>query len=113
MRRALEILIVGGSFAGIKTAWDLRNKISRHHRILLISDKPKTIIRASFPRVVFENVSTDQLAFDLAKNFNGTGIEFVHDPLLRVDQANNQIVTAGGKQKIRFSRHRHRGPLRL
>jgi len=102
MRRALDLLIVGGSFAGIKTAWDLRNKIPRHHRITLISDKPKTTIRASFPRVVFEGIPTEQLAFDLAKSFKGTGIEFVHDRLLRVNQANNQVITARGEYKFDF-----------
>lgn len=102
MKRALDLLIVGGSFAGIKTAWDLRKKIPPRHRITLISDKPKTIIRASFPRVVFEDVPPKQLAFDLAKNFNDTGIEFVHDPLVRIDQANNRIFTARGKHKFDF-----------
>jgi sulfide:quinone oxidoreductase len=102
VRRALDTLIVGGSFAGVKTAWDLRKKLPRHHRITLISDKPKTIIRASFPRVVFEDVPIDQLAFDLAKSFRGTGIEFVHDPLRRVDQAKNQIVTAQGTYNFDF-----------
>ncbi len=102
MRRALDILIVGGSFGGVKTAWDLRNKIPRHHRISLISDKPKTILRASFPRVVFEGVPTERLAFDLDKSFNGTGIEFIHDPLLRVEQAKNQIITARSKHTFDF-----------
>ena len=29
MRQVFDIIIVGGSFAGIKSAWDLRNKIPR------------------------------------------------------------------------------------
>ena len=102
MRQVFDIIIVGGSFAGIKSAWDLRNKIPRRHRITLISDKPKTIIRASFPQVVFEDLPLEELALDLAKNFKGTGIEFIHDRLVRIDQTGNQIITAEGKHKFDF-----------
>lgn len=102
MTKRIDIIIVGGSFAGIKVAWDLRLKIPRRHRIILISDKPKTIIRASFPRVVFEDVPLDELAFDLEKSFADTGIDFVPDRLMQVDQATDQIMTAEGKYKFDF-----------
>ena len=102
MKQVFDIVIVGGSFGGIKAAWDLHNKIPRRHRITLISDKPKTIIRASFPRVVFEDVPLEELALDLVKNFKGTGIEFIRDRLVRIDQTGNQIVTTEGKHKFDF-----------
>ena len=35
------VVIVGGSFAGIKAAWDLRHRLDVEHRILIISDKPR------------------------------------------------------------------------
>jgi sulfide:quinone oxidoreductase len=100
--RRLDVVIVGGSFAGVKAAWDLRLKIPRRHRIILVSDKPKTIIRASFPRVVFEDVPLEALAFDLVKNFKGTGIEFIPARLMHVDQANDQIVTTEGNFRFDF-----------
>ena len=102
MKSTFHIIVVGGSFSGVKSAWDLRHKLRRRDRITLISDKPETIFRASFPRVVFEDVPLEELTFDLAKNFDGTGIEFIHDPLVRIDQAGNQIVTVGGSHKFDF-----------
>jgi len=102
MKSFFDIVIVGGSFGGIKSAWDLRNKLPRRHRITLISDKPETIIRASFPRVVFEDVPLEELALDLARNFKGTGIEFIHDRLVKIDQTGNQIITDEGKRKFDF-----------
>ena len=101
-KQGIDIIIVGGSFAGIKSAWDLRNSLPRRHRITLISDEPKTIFRPSFPRVVFEDFPLEELALDLAKNFAGTGIEFIRDKLVGVDQSGNQIITAGGKRKFDF-----------
>ncbi len=96
------IIIVGASFAGLKTAWDLRHKLSSDHRILVFSNKPTTTIRASFPRVVFEDVKLEDITIDLAKNFEGTGIEFICDPLVSVDQENDVIVTAAGRYEYDF-----------
>ena len=62
-----------------------RNKLPRRHRITLISDKPEMIIQASFPRVVFEDIPLEELALDLAMNFKGTGIQFIHDRLVKID----------------------------
>ena len=91
------ILVVGGSFGAIKTAWDLRNKLPRRHKITLMSDKPETIIRASFPRVVFEDLPLDELILDLKSNFEGTGIEFREDRLIGIDQANDQALGDRGR----------------
>jgi len=101
-KQASDIVIVGGSFGGIKSAWDLRNRLPRRHRITLISDKPKTIFRASFPRVVFDDIPLEELTLDLSKNFAGTGIEFICDRLVAIDQTGNQIITAGGRRKFDY-----------
>jgi sulfide:quinone oxidoreductase len=90
-------LVVGASFAGIKAAWELRNRLTEEHRILLLNDHENTIIRASFPHVVFEDVSLDKMTIRLAENFRGTGIEFLHDPLVAVDQEQNEIRTQQGR----------------
>ncbi len=94
------IVIVGGSFAGIKAAWDLRHRLDAPHRILLLSDKPRTTFRASFPRVVFENLDLEKITMDLAENFKGTGIEFVCDPMTGVDQEKDEVICKG--QRYRF-----------
>lgn len=65
MKHSRTIIILGGSFAGIKAAWDLRHLLSNNHKIILISNKNKTIFRASFPRVVFEDLQLKKLTLDL------------------------------------------------
>ncbi len=86
------ILIIGGSFGGIKAAWTLRHLIDEKHRIIIISDKPRTTFRASFPRVIFENLDLDKITMDLAENFDNTGIEFICDPMTSIDQENNKVI---------------------
>lgn len=98
----VTIIIVGASFAGIKAAWDLRYALPKQHQILLFSDQPKTVFRAAFPHVVFEDVPLEQLTLDLAQNFAGTGITFVNEPLLKVEQEQDRIVTAKGQYQYDY-----------
>src|SRR3989344_6417432 len=85
------IIIVGSLFGGIKCPWELRRRLKDGWKIQLISDKPQTIFRASFPHVIFGDTKVRDLTMDLAKNFAGTGIEFICDPLIRVLQDENAI----------------------
>ncbi|MFQ6010889.1 MAG: FAD-dependent oxidoreductase, partial [Nitrososphaerales archaeon] len=91
------ILIVGGSFGGIKAAWDLRKRLPNRHKIMMLSNKSKTTIRASFPRVVFEDIPLYGLVLDLEKNFDGRGIEFKEERLVGIDQANDQVIGSSGR----------------
>ena len=86
------IVIVGGSFAGIKAAWGLRHLLDAKHRVVIISDKPRTTFRASFPRVIFENLDPEKITMDLVENFKDTGIEFICDPMTAVDQEKDEVV---------------------
>jgi sulfide:quinone oxidoreductase len=99
---AKTILIVGASFAGIKAAWDLRHLLDDQHRILIISDKPRTTFRASFPRVLFENLDLEKITMNLAENFKDTGIEFVCDPMTAVDQEHDDIVCQSGRRHFDY-----------
>jgi sulfide:quinone oxidoreductase len=91
-----NIVIVGSSFAGIKCAWELRHRLTDKSKIILISDKPTTVFRASFPHILFGDTTVESLSMDLAQNFQDSGIEFVCDPLVEVDQNNDRIVTQDG-----------------
>jgi len=89
---AKTILLIGGSFGSIKAAWTLRHLLDEKHRIVIISDKPRTTFRPSFPRVIFDNLDPEKITMDLSENFKNTGIEFVCDPMTSIDQDNNQLI---------------------
>jgi hypothetical protein len=67
------VVIIGSSFAGIKAAWDLRHLLDEKHRILMLSDKPRTTFRPSFPRVLFENLSHSMSDGEVCEIELGTG----------------------------------------
>lgn len=102
MSKPRTIIIVGASFAGIKAAWDLRHLLADNHRILIFNDQATTVIRASFPHVVFDDVPVSRMTIDLVRNFEGTGIELILDPLVSVEQAENAIVTENGRYEYDF-----------
>jgi len=99
---AKTILIIGGSFGSIKAAWTLRHLLEEKHRIIVISDKPRTTFRASFPRVIFENLDPEKITMDLSENFKNTGIEFICDPMVSIDQDNNQVICESNNYKFDY-----------
>ena len=102
MNNPKTILIIGGSFGSIQAAWTLRHLLDEKHRISIISDKPKTIFRASFPRVIFENLDPEKITMDLSENFKNTGIEFICDPMLSVDQNNNKVLCENNEYQFDY-----------
>jgi sulfide:quinone oxidoreductase len=42
--------------------------------------------------VIFENLDLDDITMDLVENFKDTGIEFICDPMIGVDQEADEIV---------------------
>lgn len=100
--KIVKVIIVGASFAGIKCAWELRHRLAKNCQITIISNQPTTVFRASFPHVIFDDTKIENLTLDLVKNFQGTGIKFIHDPLVKIDQVNNQIVTENNKYRYDY-----------
>ena len=99
---AKSILIIGGSFGSIKAAWTLRHLLDDKHRVINISDKPRTTFRASFPRVIFENLDPKKITMDLSENFKNTGIEFICEPMVSIDQDNNQVISETNNYKFNY-----------
>ena len=99
---AKSILIIGGSFGSIKAAWTLRHLLDEKHRIIIISDKPRTTFRASFPRVIFENLDPEKITMDLSENFKNTGIEFICEPMVSIDQDNNLVICENNNYKFDY-----------
>jgi dihydroorotate dehydrogenase len=65
MQGFFDIVIIGGSFGGIKSAWDLRNKLPRGGRSLQLcsqwmSDGDVEVVKAShqaeLPKIKFEKL---------------------------------------------------------
>lgn len=92
----MKIVILGGSFGGLTTAYELRKRLSaRECDIVLISKEPRFTFIPSLPWVAMGSRSLEQIRFDLAGPITRKGIEFVHATVLRVDPESRQVFTDG------------------
>lgn len=46
-----KIIVVGGSFAGLTAAYELRKKLGTEHQVLVLSNNPKFVFIPSMPWV--------------------------------------------------------------
>ena len=88
-----KIIVVGGSFAGLTAAYELRKKLDAKHQVLVLSNNPKFVFIPSMPWVVLGSRTDRDVTFDLEPALRKKGIEFLRDSLVDVDMDNNRLRT--------------------
>ena len=95
MRR---IVIIGGSFGGLTTAYELRKRLDhRKCEITLLSKERRFVFIPSLPWVAMGSRSLDRISFDLGRPLTRRGIRFIHSTVERIDP-NAQEVIANGER---------------
>ncbi len=90
----MRIVIIGGSFGGTTTAYELRKRLShRECEIILLSKDPRFAFVPSLPWVVMGSRTLDQIAFDLAEPLGRRGVRFVHATVERIDADEQKVFT--------------------
>jgi sulfide:quinone oxidoreductase len=93
----MRIIIVGGSFGGLTTAFDLRRLLPRgKHEIILISKERRFTFIPALPWVTMGQKSIDDISFDLEHPLRSKGIEFVETAITKVDPI-TKCVYAGNE----------------
>lgn len=88
-----KIIVVGGSFAGLTAAYELRKNLGKEHQVLVISNNPQFVFIPSMPWVVLGTRTARDVTFDLAPVLARKGIEFLNESLLEVNMEQNQVKT--------------------
>ncbi len=90
----MRIVIVGGSFGGLTTAYELRNRFapSTCDITLIAKDRRFTFI-PSLPWVAMGSKTLDQISFDLKKPLDGRGVDFVEATVSRIDPQAQKVIT--------------------
>ena len=92
----MKIVIVGGSFGGLTTAYELRKRLSDSQcDIVLISKDPQFTFIPSLPWVAMGSRSLEQIRFDLAGPLDRKGVECVHATVSHIEPESRQVVTDG------------------
>lgn len=91
----MHIVVVGGSFGGLTTAFDLRRLLPRReHEITVISKERRFIFIPSLPWVAMGEKTIDDISFDLEQPLKSKGINFVEGAITKIEPQANKVHTA-------------------
>jgi sulfide:quinone oxidoreductase len=100
---AIRVVVVGGSFGGLTTAFELRRHLSPDKvAIMLISKSRHFVFVPSLPWVAIGTRTTRQISFDLAPVLARKQVRFVRETLLRVDHKERTVTTDVGEHNYDF-----------
>jgi NADH dehydrogenase FAD-containing subunit len=94
MTRPPQIVVVGGGFAGLESAFLLRARLEERAEITLVSDRESFLFKPNTIYIPFGG-SEESLLIPLQPAAGKRGIRFVHAPFESLDRAAG-VVRAGG-----------------
>lgn len=89
-------VIVGGSFAGMTAALELKRKGKNKHRVILIDKSPLFLFIPSLIWVPFGRREMKDISFRKEAVLTRKGVEFIHTEALTVDTGTQVVHTAAG-----------------
>ena len=98
-----RIVIVGGSFAGLTAAYELKRELGNHHRITVIDRQDQFVFIPSLIWLPFGWRTPKQITFPLRPALENRGIEFLQTTVERIDPARQVVAVAdgrGGREEI-------------
>src|SRR5579875_2369829 len=92
-----SIVILGGSFAGLTAAYELKQQLHDRHQITVIDKNDRFVFIPSLIWVPFGWRTPEQMSFPLRPSLERRGIEFLQTTVERID-AEQQFVDICAKQ---------------
>ncbi len=89
-------VIIGGSFAGMTTALELKRKGKQNHKVILIDKSPLFLFIPSLIWVPFGRRDIKDISFRKDKILTQKGVDFVHAEALSVDAKQKIVKTDHG-----------------
>jgi sulfide:quinone oxidoreductase len=91
------ILVLGGNFGGMTSAFELHRKLRTKARIIVLSRQKEFVYIPSLIWVPFGRRTVADITFSAEETFRNGGIEFVHDEAVRIDPDANTVHCASGR----------------
>lgn len=93
MPSAHRIVILGGSFAGLTAAFELRRKLKNRADITVVSRTDKFWFIPSLIWVPFGRKKAEDISFDLKPALERKGIRFLHEAAIKILPEENKVIT--------------------
>ena len=87
------ILVLGGNFGGMTSAFELRRKLGAKARVVVVSKQKEFVYIPSLIWVPFGRRRVEDITFSAEETLRKRGIEFVHDEVIaKLDQATGRFT---------------------
>ncbi|MDX2005893.1 MAG: FAD-dependent oxidoreductase [Meiothermus sp.] len=90
------ILVLGGNFGGMTSAFELKRKLGKEARIVVVSRQREFVYIPSLIWVPFGRRKLSDITFDAESTFRKGGIGFIHGEATQVSPEKNQVTLADG-----------------
>ncbi|MBI5188024.1 MAG: FAD-dependent oxidoreductase [Nitrospirae bacterium] len=88
-----RIVIIGGSFGGLTTAFELKRLLGKKAEITLLCDQDKFVFIPSLPWVAMGWRSAEDITLPLMPILERKGITFIHEEAKGVDADSSKVMT--------------------
>src|SRR6266542_5112774 len=92
------ILVLGGNFGGMTSAFELQRKLRTKARLVVGSKQKEFVYIPSLIWVPFGRRTLQDITFYAEETFRKGGIEFVHDEAVRISPEVNTVRCASGRE---------------
>ena len=103
MSSRVRIVIMGGSFGGLTTAYELRRRLGADRaEITLVSKSERFTFIPSFTWVAMGSRTLPQISFDLAPPLARKQVTFAHETVTGIDTEGKLVTTTQGEHPYDF-----------
>lgn len=88
-----RILILGGSFGGLTSAFELKRLLGKGAEITVVSDEERFIFIPSLPWLSFGWRRREDITLPLRPILEKRGINFIHEPVIDIEPDNLKVKT--------------------
>ena len=101
-----RVVIIGSSFAGLTTAFELKKKVGDRHEIVVLDPRPHFTFIPSLIWLPFGGREAKDLTFALAPIYARKGIRFVNEAAKTIDPAGHTVGSCfGAPYEFMFNAH--------
>lgn len=86
------ILVLGGNFGGMTSAFELKRRLGKEAKVIVVSRQKEFVYIPSLIWVPFGRRKVSDITFDAANTFHRGGIEFILGEAAQVRPQDNQVT---------------------
>lgn len=97
MKELFRIVVLGGSFAGLTAAFELKRKLKEKVQITVVSRTDKFWFIPSLIWIPFGRKKAEDISFDLKPALERKRIAFLHEAAVKILPEQNRVITENGE----------------